>query len=404
MRAPALGNQLRARHDDRCLRSFTGTAKGVHELGGVPGLLRWLVARDSQGLGCADERALMVQMMESAWMSALSNEKQIVRDWEKGAVAEVAEAEKRAARQRELLAARDQERRNARRPSPVIPTGPVPMAAMAEAPGQAPSPLALVGADQADHQGRPLAGAPGLETQALPPQALAGHADHQGLLLADVPSPQPALADAAEAQGHRRRRGGTRCGHRLGMAIDAELAWARAWDLEPPAPMPEFPWQLAQETLAELQACGCRPGDPGPLPRTGQAAGTPGGAHHQPEGIDHQAAEGEPPSQQGLWPGQPERTDLQPLGGAQHQPRSGNPELERLAHADAQGQPQAVVITPEPSALRPGDPRQQPSALELVQAGMALAQALAVPACSRGLVELPRPMAEVLAQALAPAA
>ena len=348
MRQVALGNQLRARHDDRCLRSFTGTAKGVHELGGVPGLLRWLVARDSQGLGCADERALMVQMMESAWVSALNNQKQIVRDWEKGAVAEVAEAEKRAARQRELLAARDQERRNARRPSPVIPIGPVPMAGAAEAPG-------------------------------LEPQA---------------------LVDAAESQAPRRRRGGTRCGQRLGMAIDAELAVVRAWDLEPPAPMPEFPWQLAQETLAELQAHGwdepvVLAGDPG----------TPGGAQHQPEGIDHQAAEGEPPSQQGLWPGQPERTDLQPLGGAQHQPRSGNPELEPVAHAgDALGQPQAVVITPEPSALRPGDPRQQPSALELVQAGMALARALAVPACSRGLVELPRPMAEVLAQALAPAA
>ena len=338
MRQVALGNQLRARHLDRCLQSFTGTAKGVHELGGVPGLLRWLVARDSQGLGCADERALMVELMQAAWQSALNNQKQIVRDWEKGAVAEVAEAEKRAARQRQMLAARDQERRNARRPSPVIPIGPVPMAAAAQ-------------------------------------------------------------ADPAERQGPRRRRGGTRCGQRLGMAIDAELAVVRAWDLEPPAPMPEFPWQLAQETLAELQAHGwdepvVLAGDPG----------TPGSVQHQPEGIDHQAAEGEPPSQQGLWPGQPERTDLQPLGGAQHQPRSGNPELERLAHADAQGQPQAVVITPEPSALRPGDPRQQPSALELVQAGMALARALAVPACSRGLVELPRPMAEVLAQALAPAA
>ena len=349
MRSPALGNQLRARHDDRCLRSFTGTAKGVHELGGVPGLLRWLVARDSQGLGCADERALMTELMASAWQSALNNQKQIVRDWEKGAVAEVATAEERAKRQRQLLAARDQERRNARRPSPVIPIGPVPMAAT----------------------GQPMAGSPGLEPQAL--------------------------VDAAESQGPRQRRAGTRCGQRLGMAIDAELAWARAWDLEPPAPMPEFPWQLAQETLAELQAHGwdepvVLAGDPG----------TPGGAQHQPEGIDHQAAEGEPPSQQGLWPGQPERTDLQPLGGAQHQPRSGNPELERLAHGrdpGVQGQPQAVVITPEP-----GDPRQQPSALELVQAGMALAQALAVPACSRGLVELPRPMAEVLAQALAPAA
>ena len=336
MRSPALGNQLRARHDDRCLRSFTGTAKGVHELGGVPGLVRWLVARDSQGLGCADERALMVELTQAAWMSALSNQKQIVRDWEKGAVAEVAEAEKRAARQRELLAARDQERRNARRPSPVIPIGPVPMAAAAQ-------------------------------------------------------------ADPAESQGHRRRRGGTRCGPRLGLAIDAELAVVRAWDLEPPAPMPEFPWQLAQETLAGLQA----PGGDEPVVLAGDP-GTPGGAQHQPEGIDHQAAEGEPPSQQGLWPGQPERTDLQPLGGAQHQPTAGDPGLGRRAHGrdpGVHGQPTAVVITPEP-----GDPRQQPSALELVQAGMALAQALAVPSCSRGLVELPRPMAEVLAQALAPAA